>query len=342
MLSAQNLFRVAIIFNIFIILATIAHQATSQALNEASIAEKYDQWMSMYGRVYPNSEDKQRRFAIFKKNVEFVENFNKDGNKTYKLGVNKFSDMTNEEFLRQRTGAKMPTNRSLTSSENTPFRYQNLDDVPPQIDWRQNGAVTPIKDQGKCNSCWAFSAVAAVEGLIKIKTGKLLSLSEQQLVDCDQFNRGCQPGRIDAAYDYIWDHGLASEQDYPYFGSKGNCDTTKANKTVTRISGFTIAPQNDEDYRLKAVSRQPISIFIDASGAAFQHYSGGVFSGDCGTNLCHTVAVVGYGTEQGTNYWILKNSWGESWGENGYMRILRSANPPYGLCGINMVSLFPY
>lgn len=147
MASEQNLLTVAI----FITLGTVAYQATSKALYEASIAEKYEQRIAKYERIYPNIAEKQRRFAIFKENVEFVENFNKEGNKTYKLSINKFSDMTNEEFLRHRTGSKRPTNRSSTSSEHTSFRYQSLANVSPDIDWRKQGVVTPIKDQGQCS-----------------------------------------------------------------------------------------------------------------------------------------------------------------------------------------------
>ncbi|PQQ06039.1 ervatamin-C-like [Prunus yedoensis var. nudiflora] len=156
--------------------------------------------MTKYGRVYADNAEKERRFAIFKNNVQFVEKFNTEGNKTYKLGLNEHSDLSDEEFLRQRTGYKRAT--ELTSSANISFSYKDLSptDVPPSIDWREKGAVTPIKNQGSCGSAWAFSAVAAVEGIIQIETGKLISLSEQQLVDCtsgaDYGNHGCNGGFI--------------------------------------------------------------------------------------------------------------------------------------------------
>ncbi|PQQ03327.1 ervatamin-C-like [Prunus yedoensis var. nudiflora] len=160
-----------VVIAIFIVLGTLASQATSRTLSEASIAAKYDQWMTKYGHVYADNAEKERRFTIFKNNVQFVEKFNTEGNKTYKLGLNEHSDLSDEEFLRQRTGYKRAT--EFTSSVNISFRYKDLNptDVPPSIDWREKGAVTPIKNQGSCGCCWAFSAVAAVEGIIQIKSG---------------------------------------------------------------------------------------------------------------------------------------------------------------------------
>ncbi|XP_062013010.1 senescence-specific cysteine protease SAG12-like [Rosa rugosa] len=325
---------------IFIILGTVASQATSRALYASSFAEKHEQWMEKFGRVYPDSAEKERRFAIFMQNVEYVEKFNNEGNKTYKLSINEFSDMTNEEFLRRRTGYKM-----ATSSNSTSFRYQSLasTEVPTSVDWREKGAVTPIKDQGSCSVCWAFTAVAAVEGLTKIKTDQLISLSEQQLVDCDDGNFGCQPGYINEAFDYIKQNGIAREENYQYLNSdSATCDTSKANERAAQITGYENVPTNSESDLLKAVAMQPVSVAIDASGEAFQSYSSGVFSGDCGTSLNHAVTAVGYGTtEDGTDYWLMKNSWGETWGENGYIKILRNANPPYGLCGVAIQALYP-
>ncbi|CAL9015620.1 unnamed protein product [Prunus brigantina] len=331
-----------VVIAIFIVLGTLASQATSRTLSEASIAAKHDQWMTKYGRVYADNAEKERRFAIFKKNVQFVEKFNTEGNKTYKLGLNEHSDLSDEEFLRQRTGYKRAT--ELTSSANISFRYEDLSptDVPPSIDWREKGAVVPIKDQGSsCGCCWAFSAVAAVEGINQIKTGNLISLSEQQLLDCTSGNNGCNGGFLPTTFEYIQQSGgIASEENYPYQAVQGTCN---ANQPAVQITGYEKVPENIEEDLLKAVSKQPVSIAIVGSGNEFRNYQSGVFSAtDCGTTLDHAVTVIGYGTtEDGTKYWLLKNQWGESWGENGYMKILRDAGPQEGVCGLAREAYYP-
>nr|XP_028966165.1 zingipain-2-like [Malus domestica] len=336
-----------LIVTILITLGTLASEATSRTLYQASIAAKHEQWMKKHGRVYQDSAEKERRFLIFKNNMEFVEKFNSEGNMTYSLCVNRFSDMSYDEFLRYYTGYQQPT--ESTSSADASFTYENLSptDVPPSIDWRDNGAVTPVKDQGRCGCCWAFSAVAAVEGITQIKTGKLISLSEQQLVNCDtDNNRGCQGGWMVDAFAYIKQNGgITSEENYPYQsldGSEGTCDMNKAKEAAARITSYAEVPPNSETDLLKAVSMQPVSVAINMS-PAFQHYSGGVFTGDdCGTSLDHAVTVIGYGTtDDGTPYWLIKNSWSDTWGENGYMKILRNAEAPGGVCSLATKASYP-
>ncbi|KAM1154222.1 hypothetical protein FF1_036604 [Malus domestica] len=332
-----------LIVAILITLGTLASQATSRTLYEASIAAKHEQWMEKFGRVYQDSAEKERRFHIFKNNVEFVEKFNSEGKKKYKLSINQFSDMTHEEFLRHHTGYKKPT--ESTSSADASFTYESLSlaAVPPSIDWRKQDAVTPVKDQGNCGSCWAFSAVAAVEGITKIKTGKLISLSEQQLVSCDTSNFGCQGGDMAKAFAYIQQNGgIASEKNYPYQGSDGTCDMNRENEAAAKITNYARVTRNSETDLLKAVSMQPVSVAIVAS-QAFELYSGGLFTDDyCGTELNHAVTIIGYGTtEDGTPYWLIKNSWSTSWGENGYMKILRNADAPEGVCGLAMDASYP-
>ncbi|CAN6546153.1 unnamed protein product [Malus baccata var. baccata] len=310
-----------LIVAILITLGTLASQATSRI-----------QWMEEFGRVYQDSAEKERRFHIFKNNAEFVEKFNSEGKKTYKLSINQFSDMTHEEFLRHHTGYKKPT-ESISSA-----------DASFTIDWREHDAVTPVKDQGDCGFCWAFSAVAAVEGITKIKTGQLISLSEQQLVDCDTSNSGCQGGDMAKAFAYIQQKGgIASEENYPYQGSDGTCDTNLANEAAAKITNYARVTPNSETDLLKAVSVQPVSVAIAASSQAFQLYSGGLFTDDsCGTELNHAVTIIGYGTtEDGTPYWLIKNSWAERWGDNGYMKILRNADAPEGVCGLAMQASYP-
>lgn len=188
--------------------------------------------------------------------------------------------------------------------------------------------------------------MAAVEGITKIAKGELISLSEQQLVDCSRdYNKGCGGGIMSKAFEYIINNqGITTEDNYPYQGSQQTCssNTQSSDYLAATISGYETIPSNDEESLLKAVSQQPVSTVIDGSGDAFKYYSGGVFDGECGTEMSHAVAIVGYGiSEEGTKYWLVKNSWGESWGENGYMRIKRDVDAPEGMCGLARLAFYP-
>ncbi|EOY28037.1 hypothetical protein QUC31_012812 [Theobroma cacao] len=331
-------------FLVFILIVSGAlASAMSRTLSETVVAEKYKQWMAQYGRTYEMKEEENMRFEVFKNNLEYIENFNNMGNQPYKLSINEFADLTNEEFLAYYAGYKIIP--STVSSKTKRFKYQNLTNVPASIDWRNKGAVTQIKDQGHCGSCWAFSTVAAVEGIAKIKTGRLFSLSEQQLVDCvrTKGSQGCKGGWMHDAFEYIVkNHGLAEETRYPYKKKDGTCSPRKAAIKAVQILGYEDVPHKNEEALLKAASQQPVSVALDGNGTAFQFYSGGVFTGPCRTSLNHAVTVVGYGTsEDGSKYWLIKNSWGKSWGENGYMRIKRDFNSKKGLCGIAKRASYP-
>jgi len=186
-------------------------------------------------------------------------------------------------------------------------------------------------------SCWAFSAVATIEGLHHITKGELVSLSEQELVDCVRGGSdGCNGGYVEDAFEFLAKKGgIASETNYPYKGVNKNCKVKKESDGVAKIKGYEAVPANSEKALLKAVAHQPVSVSIEGGGSAFQFYSGGIFTGECGTEIDHSVTVVGYGKGgDGTKYWLVKNSWGTEWGEKGYIRMKRDIDAKEGLCGI--------
>ncbi|KAK4487493.1 hypothetical protein RD792_005864 [Penstemon davidsonii] len=191
---------------------------------------------------------------------------------------------------------------------------------------------------------WTFLAADAVEGITKIKNGKLYNLSIQEILDCDTGaeGNGCDGGFVSEAFDFIKQNGLTTESNYPSKEKPGTCDKNKEAQHVAKISSYEKIPADNEAALMKAVANQPIAVSLDASGPSFQFYSSGVFTGQCGTTLDHVVTVVGYGTENGKlKYWIIKNSWGTTWGEEGYMKLQRDTDEKEGLCGIAMDALYP-
>nr|KYP42355.1 Vignain [Cajanus cajan]KYP42367.1 Vignain [Cajanus cajan] len=326
---------------LLLLLSICTFHAMSNNLHDASMSQRHEQWMKKYGKVYKDAAEKQKRFLIFKDNVEFIESFNDVGKKSYRLGINHVADLTNEEFKASHNGYKSSLGLRITTQ--TPFKYENVTDIPIAMDWRQKGAVTRIKNQGKCGSCWAFSTVAATEGIHQITTGKLVSLSEQELVDCDTVDHGCDGGLMEDGFEFIIKNGgITTETNYPYTGVNGTCDKNNEASPAAKIKGYEIVPPNSEEALLKAVANQPVSVSIDAGVSAFQFYSSGVFTGQCGNEIDHGVTVVGYGsTDDGTKYWIVKNSWGTRWGEEGYIRMERGIDAKEGLCGIAMDASYP-
>ncbi|GLU12640.1 hypothetical protein SLE2022_293040 [Rubroshorea leprosula] len=313
--------------------------------SEESLWDLYERWRSHH-TVSRSLDEKHKRFNVFKQNVMHVHNTNKM-DKPYKLKLNKFADLTNHEFRNNYASSNIKHHRMFRGAprgSTGSFMYANVRSVPPSVDWRKKGAVTPVKDQGQCGSCWAFSTVVAVEGINQIKTKELVSLSEQELVDCDtEQNQGCNGGLMELAFDFITkEGGITTETNYPYSAANGTCDVSKKNSPAVSIDGHETVPANDEEALVKAAANQPVSVAIDAGGSDFQFYSEGVFTGSCGTELNHGVAVVGYGTTlDGTKYWIVKNSWGAEWGEKGFIRLQRGIQDKEGLCGIAMEASYP-
>ncbi|KAF5958791.1 hypothetical protein HYC85_006016 [Camellia sinensis] len=322
------------------------HIQKSSPRSDDEVMGLYEEWLAKHGKAYNSLGEKDKRFEIFKDNLKFVDEHNSE-NRTYKVGMNRFADLTNEEYRSRYLGTRTDAKRRFVKSKvglSRRYVVRGDEELPESVDWRTKGAVAPIKDQGDCGSCWAFSTVAAVEGLNKIKTGELIELSEQELVDCDRaYDAGCNGGLMDYAFQFIIENGgIDSESDYPYLGVDGQCDPTRKNAKVVSIDDYEDVPPFDELALKNAVAHQPVSVAIEASGRALQLYLSGIFTGECGMALDHGVAVVGYGKENGVDYWIVRNSWGASWGESGYIRMERNVVATYtGKCGIAMQASYP-
>jgi C1A family cysteine protease len=296
----------------------------------------FQQFITRFDKSYTNLKEFENRFEVFKSNMEYIREHNSQEH-SYKLGVTPFADLTEDEFARF-NGIRT---EGPFSSGCDKFKSVT-DDVPSSYDWREHEAVNPVKDQGQCGSCWSFSATGAMEGAWAIAKGSLVSLSEQQLVDCSKSygNHGCNGGLMDGAFQYAKDNGMCLETAYPYTAKGGDCQ--KCDPVVT-ISGCVDVTKNNQIALKEAVSRGPVSIAIEADKKAFQLYTSGVLTGDaCGTNLDHGVLIVGYGEESDSEYWLVKNSWGPSWGDKGYIKIGRSdSTSDKGVCGIAMQASYP-
>ena len=301
---------------------------------------EFNSFQERFEKRYNSMEEMETRFAIFRKNIINIISHNSDANQNFTMGVNQFTDLTPDEFrMMYVSGLK-----AEVGSYGCKTFSSGASGAPSTIDWRTKGAVTSVKDQGQCGSCWSFSSTGAVEGAWAISKGQLTDFSEQELVDCatgiSYGSHGCNGGQMEGAFKFVIENGQCTLSSYPYTAKDGTCQKCSA---VAHISSCSDVKPNDQISLKAAVAQQPVAVAIEADTRYFQSYSGGILdSASCGTSLDHGVLAVGYGEENGQKYWLVKNSWGTTWGDKGYVKIARSdSTNDAGICGIAMDPSFP-
>jgi len=326
-----------------VICISVAATVYASSVKQSDTSAKWEIFKKEFGKSYELAEESQK-LAAFAKNLKFIKEHNDEAaakSTPFRLGINKYSDMDITEVRDRMNGYKRPSSASTNAS--LYLSPSNLGSLPDHVDWREKGYVTPVKDQGQCGSCWAFSTTGSLEGQHFRASGKLTSLSEQQLVDCvPEPNEGCNGGWMDQAFWYIEvNHGIDTEGGYPYDARKETCHFMKSDTGATD-SGYVNIPPGDEQALKEAVATiGPVSIAIDATQASFFSYKSGVYvEPKCKLTVDHAVLIVGYGTDVGTglDYWLVKNSWGTSWGEQGYIRMARNHN---NQCSIASYASYP-
>ncbi|CAH1406884.1 unnamed protein product [Nezara viridula] len=309
--------------------------------------EEWTKFKVTYDKKY-SPEEEGRRLEIFLENKKKIEDHNRryeEGHVSFSMSVNKFSDLNESEFKNLKAGfinPNIPSRRPVLRNNQLFLRNG---DIPESFDWREKNAVTPIKQQKQCLSCWIFSAVGAVESQHFIKTGQLVVLSEQNVLDCvnaPEDTGHCRVGWMDTAFEYILNNGIDTDASYPYEAEIKKCRFNESNVGAT-ITGYADLPSGDEDVLMKAVATVgPVSVAIDSKDGNFQHYKSGVYySEDCQNTeakLDHALLIIGYGEENGLPYWLVKNSWGTSWGEDGFAKIARNKD---NHCGIATIPSYP-
>ena len=326
-------------FRLLLLATTFFAVCNAQLLNENEFWSHFTNFQEKFAKKYENVQELESRFAIFRENFYNIVTHNADRSQNFTMGVNQFTDLTPEEFKAQMIrGLKAPV-----GSFGCGTFSNSASGAPASIDWRTKGAVTTVKDQGQCGSCWTFSSTGAMEGAWAITKGQLIDLAEQELVDCAGLkygSAGCSGGQMEGAFKFIIENGQCAASSYPYTAKDGSCHSCTA---VAHASSCYDVKPNDQLSLKAAVAKQPVAVAISADTKYFQSYSSGVLtSSTCYTSLDHGVLAIGYGEENGQKYWLVKNSWGTSWGDQGYVKIGRSESTNNaGICGIAMDPSFP-
>ncbi|EDL93851.1 rCG24202 [Rattus norvegicus] len=337
---------------LFLIILCLGVVSGASAFN-LSLDVQWQEWKMKYEKLYSPEEELLKR-VVWEENVKKIELHNREnslGKNTYIMEINNFADLTDEEFKDMITGITLPINNTMKSlwkrALGSPFpnSWYWRDALPKSIDWRKEGYVTRVREQGKCKSCWAFPVAGAIEGQMFKKTGKLTPLSVQNLVDCSkpQGNKGCRGGTTYNAFQYVLQNGgLESEATYPYKGKEGLCKYNPKN-AYAKITRFVALPE-DEDVLMDALATKgPVAAGIHVVYSSLRFYKKGIYhEPKCNNRVNHAVLVVGYGFEgnetDGNNYWLIKNSWGKQWGLKGYMKIAKDRN---NHCGIATFAQYP-
>merc|ERR1719445_457869 len=327
-------------------LSTWDHEFTTAEFTALEAKTLFAQWMTDNDRSYASLEEESYRFQLWHSAMQKITASN-DQDLPFKLRMNSFGDLTDEEFkirIHGNTGSCLQVPKLEPMIATTKTNQSKALNVPDSVDWEASGNVTPVKNQGNCGSCWAFASTGALECDYSIKNGVLNSLSEQQLVDCTTSygNYGCNGGWWYNSFDYVLQEGgLCLETDYPYTAQDGTCKAATCGTKYNPITGDVKVPADSDSSLEEAVAVGCNAVGVEADQTSFQYYSSGVLTGSCRHRIDHGVLAVGYGTDGDTKYWKVKNSWGNTWGDKGYIYICRDCdkNGAAGECGINM---YPY